>query len=64
MDSEKDSDSWTGEIKFGGPALGSLHDPVVYAEYEYNRGGTHDFLAPAKDMDTDYVEPMKKYLRG
>lgn len=64
MDSEKHPDRWTGEIKFGGPSLGSVHDPVTYAKHEYDRGGDHDFLAPAKDMDGDYIEPMKKYLKG
>lgn len=55
---------WHGEIKYGGPAPGEVHDPVRYARLEQRRGGLHDFLLPIADADEGYVRAMIAYLRG
>ncbi len=55
---------WEGEITYGGPSPGSIHNPVDYAEYERERDGNHDFLAPAARMENYYVQAMKQFLGG
>jgi hypothetical protein len=37
-------DEWEGTITYGGVAPGAVNDPVEYAGYERDRGGSHDFL--------------------
>lgn len=56
---------WEGEISYGGTsAAGSVHNPVKYAEFERERDGNHDFLAPAKKMSDLYVQAMNAFLGG
>lgn len=57
-------DKWEGEITYGGPSPGSVHNPVDYAEYERERDGNHDFLAPAAKMENYYVQAMQAFLGG
>jgi hypothetical protein len=64
MDSNHGDKKWKGEIEYGGPSGGFPNDPVDYAEYEYERGGSHDFLTPAKLSDDSYVEPILDFFRG
>ncbi len=56
---------WTGRIGYGGAAPGAVFNPVKYAEYEWARGGAHDFLAPALADDTDraYLNAVLDFLR-
>jgi hypothetical protein len=59
-----DENSWEGEITYGGPSPGFINNPVDYAEYERERQGSHDFLAPADRLSSGYVEAMNEFLRG
>lgn len=52
---------WEGEITYGGPSAG-IHNPVKYAEYEREREGPHDFLAPAKQHEAGYISAMLSFL--
>lgn len=63
MNSRFSQSSWQGEISYGGPSEG-IHNPVKYAEYERERDGAHDFLAPARSMDNDYIDAMNHFLGG
>jgi hypothetical protein len=63
VSSSHTNSSWEGEIAYGGPSTG-IHNPVDYAEYERERDGAHDFLAPAEAMDGEYQKAMMTYLRG
>jgi hypothetical protein len=56
-------DKWEGEITYGGPS-GGIFDPVDYAEYERERGGLHDFLAPVERLSREYIAAMRKFLEG
>jgi hypothetical protein len=56
--------SWEGIISYGGPAPGSIHNPVDYAEFERERDGNHDFLAPTKGLEAYYVQAMNEFLGG
>lgn len=42
--SEFDGEVWSGTISYGGPSPGFPNDPVEYAQYEWGRGGDHDYL--------------------
>lgn len=64
LSSTHSKDSWSGEITYGGLSEGSIHNPVDYAEYERERGGHHDFLAPAIALEEQYVKAMMTLLRG
>lgn len=55
---------WEGEITYGGPSPGSVHNPVDYAEYERERDASHDFLAPAPKMENYYIQAMQAFLGG
>jgi hypothetical protein len=55
--------SWEGEITYGGPSEG-IHNPVDYAEFERERDGAHDFLAPVKGMSSNYIAAMNAFLEG
>lgn len=37
-------ETWKGEIAYGGASVGAPKDPVVYAWYEWRRGGAHNFF--------------------
>lgn len=56
--------SWEGVISYGGPSAGSVHNPVDYAEYERERDGDHDFIAPAVALEGYYVRAMSAFLGG
>lgn len=59
-----DSDSWEGEITYGGASPGFLHNPVDYAEFERERDGAHDFMAPADRLSPGYINAMLEFFRG
>ncbi len=61
--SNADSNSWEGTISYGGPSTG-IHNPVDYAEYERERDDAHDFLAPAKALESRYINAMNEFLEG
>jgi hypothetical protein len=63
IDSSFSQSSWKGEISYGGSSEG-VHNPVKYAEYERERDGAHDFLAPAKAMESSYIDAMNHFLGG
>lgn len=63
MSSSHSKSSWEGEITYGGASEG-IHNPVDYAEYERERDGVHDFLAPAEAIESEYQNAMMTYLRG
>jgi|SRR6187402_676848 len=62
-DSKMNGHSWEGEITYGGQSFG-VHNPVDYAEFEREREGGHDFLAPAIGLSREYVAAMNKFLEG
>jgi len=69
--SETSDGQWSGTIEYGGASLG-VNNPVTYAIYEQRRGthwagpssvkGDHDFLAPAKALESLYVKALLKAL--
>lgn len=63
ISSNINANSWEGEISYGGPSTG-VHNPVDYAEYERERDGNHDFLAPAVRMSDDYIQAMNDFMGG
>lgn len=62
--SDSSGTSWEGEITYGGPSEGSIHNPVDYAEYERERDGNHDFLAPAEALSPGYINAINEFLGG
>lgn len=56
-------DKWEGQISYGGVSAG-IHNPVDYAEYERERDGDHDFLAPAEALSDSYIAAMNSFLEG
>ena len=58
------NNQWAGTISYGGPSPGSINNPVDYAEYERERDGNHDFLAPAVKMSDYYIQAMNAFLGG
>jgi hypothetical protein len=60
--SDVTGDTWVGEITYGGPSPGYPRDPVVYAGYEQNRGGAHDFMAGVEDFTAEFVSAMEDWL--
>lgn len=63
VSSSNSQSKWEGTISYGGPSTG-VHNPVKYAEYEREKDGLHDFLAPAKAMENQYIAAMNAYLGG
>ena len=57
------SDNWEGNISYGGPSTG-IYNPVDYAEFERERDGAHDFLAPAVRLSSQYIQAMNEFLGG
>lgn len=55
--------TWEGEIEYGGGSPGFPNDPVVYAEYERARGGSHDFMAGFDEYQGEFLEAMTRWLR-
>lgn len=60
---------WSGEIIFGGPSPGAVHDPVDYAIYEYSRSGSkdgtpHNFLSSAYLYNDSFQEAILESLAG
>ena len=54
---------WEGTISYGGRSAG-IHNPVDYAEFERERDSSHDFLAPARNIETQYIQAMNEFLGG
>jgi hypothetical protein len=61
--SSMNNNKWSGDIIYGGPSEG-IHNPVDYAEYERERDGPHDFLAPAEALSDEYIKAMESFLGG
>lgn len=60
-----DGETWTGKITYGGvlwkpAAPGPPNDPVDYAIYEMDRGGSHDFFGgiPSFAAQIDHIVDM------
>ena len=64
VNSNVSENRWEGEITYGGPSPGSIHNPVDYAEYERERDSNHDFLLPAERLGNYYVQAMQAFLGG
>lgn len=64
VDSQYRGRIWRGEISYGGIAVGFIHNPVQYAEFEQDRGGAHDFMAPVYQADDGYAEAILGFFRG
>ncbi len=64
IDSNRIGPVWRGEISYGGVSVGSVYDPVDYAEYELDRRGSHDFLAPAAESDHLYDIVIAAIIKG
>jgi len=62
--STHDDDSWDGAIIYGGPSPGSVNDPVEYAEYERQRGGTHDYLSNLPLLHSDFEDALYASVRA
>jgi len=60
----RDDDSWDGSIVYGGPSPGSVNDPVEYAEYERQRGGTHDYLSNLPLLHSDFEDALYASVRA
>lgn len=58
-----EGDQWTGEISYGGPSPGFPHDPVDYAGYEQERGGSHDFLRNTDLIHSDLEDALFESMR-
>jgi hypothetical protein len=56
-----ETDSWEGELTYGGPSEGP-NNPVDYAIYEKARGGSHDFMASTEGLDPLFVAAIKAGL--
>lgn len=52
---ETRDDRWGGEIRYGGATTGPKN-PVKYAQYEFFRGGRHDFFRNVYNPDHTYVQ--------
>ncbi len=63
VNSSSGGNSWKGEITYGGQSEG-IHNPVDYAEFEREREGAHDFLAPAIGISDSYIAAMNAFLEG
>ncbi len=63
MSSSSNNNKWMGDIVYGGPSEG-INNPVDYAEYERERDGSHDFLAPAEALSDEYIQAMNSFLGG
>lgn len=57
-ESDLHGEVWEGAIEYGGSSNGFPNDPVEYAIYEWERGGTHDFMRPAELFDDAYAEAI------
>lgn len=56
---------YEGTVTIGGATkVPSVHDPVVYAHYERNRGGTHDFLREFESYHALFGQVVEDVLRG
>lgn len=47
------ADDWQGTISYGGKSPGAPFNPVLYAFYEWRRGGTHNFF---KTVESSFTE--------
>lgn len=63
VSSSKTPSSWEGNISYGGLS-GGIHNPVDYAEFERERDGAHDFLAPAVAMEQEYLDVITNFFKG
>ena len=61
--SDSNDHKWEGVISYGGFSFG-VNNPVDYAEFELERGGNHDYLAPAVAMEQRYVDAINAFLEG
>jgi hypothetical protein len=64
ISSRMDTNSWEGEITYGGVAAGALHNPVKYAHYEQERDGAHDYMEPIYRFDDRYGDAVEGWLKG
>lgn len=60
---------WTGELSYGGTLVksavpGPPIDPVVYAVYERNRGGSHDFFGEVHLWEPEYEAVILGWMSG
>lgn len=53
---------WEGEISYGGPSRGSVHNPVTYAGEEIDKGGFHDFMEPVLESDAEFGDSIMNFL--
>lgn len=64
-ESDKGSNTWTGELEYGGASAGA-NNPVDYAIYEQRRAsdelGTHDFFANLHLLHPDFVKAIQMGL--
>lgn len=58
-----EGDQWDGSISYGGASPGFLHDPVDYAGYEQERGGSHDFLRNTDLIHSDLEDALYESMR-
>lgn len=62
--SDDGNHKWEGQITYGGSSNGAPHDPVRYAGYEQDRGGSHDFMRPLYHYHEAFKEAVVEGLRG
>lgn len=58
-----DGETWEGTIEYGGPSVG-INNPVIYAFYEQQRGGQHDFMLSAYAAGDQMDLVVDKMLDG
>jgi hypothetical protein len=56
-------DHWTGTISYGGPSTGP-NNPVDYAIYEMNRGGSHDFFSQMPAFEKKIQAALDTFFEG
>lgn len=52
---------YSGTISYGGESMG-LNNPVDYAIYELDRGGSHDFMASTFELHPLWVQAIRGIL--
>jgi len=59
-----EENKWEGQITYGGPSVGAVHNPVKYAHYEQERDGIHDYMEPIYRFDDRYGDAVEDWLKG
>lgn len=65
MDFDDAGHVWSGDISYGGAAPGAVHDPVIYAYFEYQRKGPHSaFIDVIEEGGPEFGAAVLAAVRG